>query len=146
MSSRLIVRTTTLAVAAIAVLSLASSPAVGIVLPDPAVDANGNLLANASFEIGDPAKHPDSWVFAATPAAQSASLNSAAANVHSGHASLQIVDPDDNNISIRNANVTGIAGVSYTAKAWVKNGSGSTAVFYLEFLGTWTGFGSAKCT
>lgn len=116
-------------------LTVTAPPAAGGPLPDPAVAADGNLLANPSFEVGDFAKHPVSWAVG-PDGAQTATIQSTAANVRSGKASLKIVDPDDpTSISIRNAPVTGFAGVSYTAKAWVKNGSGTTARFYLEFWG-----------
>ncbi|MET0135710.1 MAG: hypothetical protein ABW215_19185 [Kibdelosporangium sp.] len=122
-----------LAVTGLAVLTVSGSPAVGGPLPDPAVAVDGNLLANSSFEVGDQAKHPVSWVIGASPSAQGASIHGTAANIRTGHASLQVVDPADNNVTVRSANVTGVAGVSYTAKAWVKGGSGTSASYYLEF-------------
>ncbi|MEN3307162.1 MAG: hypothetical protein V7603_3364 [Micromonosporaceae bacterium] len=121
-----------LAAAGLAVLTVAGSPAVGGPLPDPAVDPDGNLVANASFEVGDAAKHPVGWVISGAPSAQSAAVSGTAANVRTGHASLQIVDPSDNNVTVRSENVSGHAGVTYAAKAWVKGGSGTSAWLYLE--------------
>jgi hypothetical protein len=121
-----------LAAVGLAVLTVAGSPATGSPLPDPAVDADGNLLANASFELGDAANHPVGWVMGGAPSAQSASVQGTVANVRSGHGSLQIVDPSDNNVTVREY-VSGHAGVTYTAKAWVKGSSGTSAWFYLEF-------------
>jgi hypothetical protein len=129
-------RAIALAVVGCAVVAAAGSPAAGGPLPDPVVAVDGNLLANPSFEAADPSGHPQSWVLGADPSATGATVNSlvtADQNVHTGKTSLTVVDPTDNNISVRSADVTAQPRVSYTAKAWVKNKSGSSAWFYLEF-------------
>lgn len=125
-----------LGVAAVMLVTVGSSPAAGGPLPDPLVATDGNLLVNASFEVADRDRHPAGWSFAPEPSAQSASIYGYAggpANIHSGHGSLQIIDPSPGTITLRSAPVTGFEGVGYTAKAWVKNGSGTTARYYLEF-------------
>lgn len=127
-----VIRGIALAAVGLAVLTVAGSPAIGGPLPDPATDTDGNLIANASFEVGDAAKHPVGWVISPAPSSQGAAVYGTAANVHTGHASLQIVD-DDSNVTVRSEYVSGHAGVSYSAKAWVKGGSGTSAWFYLEF-------------
>src|SRR3982750_1675557 len=81
-----------LAAIGLAALTVTGSPAVGGPLPDPAVATDGNLIANASFELGDAAEHPVGWVIGPAPGAQGVAVTGTAADVHSGHGGLRIAD------------------------------------------------------